>query len=616
MDNENLPCVKGGTGMHKRKNGISRLLEIADERRGLLLGSALLSACSAVLLLLPYLAVYFILAELLKNAANPMNVDAVQMIRWGTIALAGLVGGMICMYVSGLMSHAAAYRILYSLRVRLSEHIGKLPLGYLSSTSIGTVKKTLEQNIEKIEAFVAHQLPDMVNVFTTALVTILIMLTLNLWLTLAAIAPLIVGFWLQMQKRSGKAAQESARSYYDALEKINASTIQYVKGIPAVKVFGRTVYSFRRFYEDMIYYRDYCVGYTDHFQNTYIAAKVLLNSTLLFILPVGILLLGGEGRNVLLSQTLLFFIILAPGIASPMCRLMGFASAIGDISEGVARIDKFFAQKPISEAKHPQSPSCYDVEFEQVSFSYHGEEGAAHREALSSISFKAKQDCITALVGSSGAGKSTVANLIPRFWDIQRGHIRIGGVDIRDIATHELMDIVSFVFQDTFLFQDTLYENIKAGRPKASREEIFAAARAAQCHEFIERLDKGYDTVIGKDGVHLSGGEEQRICVARAILKNAPILVLDEATAFADPENEYHMQLALRELMKNKTVIMIAHRLHTIQDAEQILVMSEGNIVEQGNHDFLVNQKGIYQKLWDASRAASNWNIRKGSVLG
>jgi ATP-binding cassette subfamily B protein IrtA len=601
--------------MNKKKTGIPRLLEIAGEKRGLLIGSSLLSACSAVLMLLPYMAVYFILAELLKNAANPMNVDAMQMMRWGIIALVGLVGGIILMYVSGLMSHAAAYRILYSLRVRLSEHIGKLPLGYLSSTSTGTVKKTLEQNVEKIEAFVAHQLPDMVNVVITALVTILIMLTLNLWLTLAAIVPLALGFWIQMQKRSGKAAQESAKSYYDALEKINSSTIQYVKGIPAVKVFGRTVYSFRKFYDDMISYRDYCVGYTDNFQNTYIAAKVLLNSTLTFILPVGILLLGGESGNLSLSQILLFFIILAPGVASPMSRFMGFASAMGDISEGVARIDKIFEQEPISEAKQPQTPSSYDVEFEQVSFSYHAEDGATRKEALSDISFKAKQGCITALVGPSGSGKSTVANLIPRFWDIQQGHIRISGVDIRDIATHELMDIVSFVFQDTFLFHDTLYENIKAGRPKASREEIFAAARAAQCHEFIERLDNGYDTIVGKDGTHLSGGEEQRICVARAILKNTPILVLDEATAFADPENEHYMQLALRELIKNKTVIMIAHRLRTIQDADQILVMNDGKIVEQGNHDFLMNERGLYKKLWDAYEAASHWDIGKGGAL-
>jgi ATP-binding cassette subfamily B protein IrtA len=600
--------------MEKKKRGISRLLEIAGEKRGLLIGSSILSAISAILMLLPYIAVYFIIAELLKNAANPTNVDGAQMVRWGSVALAGLIGGIVTMYVSGLMSHAAAYRILYSLRVRLSEHIGKLPLGYLSNTSTGTVKKTFEQNVEKIEAFVAHQLPDMVNVFVTVLVTVLVMLALNPYLALASMIPLSMGFLVQMKKRSGKVAQESAKNYYDALEKINSSTIQYVKGVPAVKIFGRTVYSFRKFYEDMIAYRDYCVSYTEQYQNVYISSKVLLNSTLTFILPVGILIFGGK-TNLLSAQTLLFFIILAPGVASPMSRFMSFASSLGDISEGVERIDRIFEQEIICEPKNPKKPSTFDIEFENVYFSYGAESESNEKDALSNISFKAKQGRLTALVGPSGSGKSTVANLIPRFWDIQQGCISIGGVDIKDISTNDLMDTVSFVFQDTFLFHDTLYENIRVGRQDATEEEIFAAAKAAQCHEFIIGLEKGYKTIVGDGGTHLSGGEEQRICVARAILKNTPILVLDEATAFADPENEYHMQLALRELMKEKTVIMIAHRLTTIKDAESILVMNDGVIAEQGSHDFLTTQEGLYKKLWDAYTTASDWGVNKGGSL-
>ena len=600
--------------MEKKKRGISRLLEIAGEKRGLLIGSSILSAISAVLMLLPYIAVYFIMAELLKNAANPTNVDGAQMIRWGSVALAGLIGGIVTMYVSGLMSHAAAYRILYSLRVRLSEHIGKLPLGYLSNTSTGTVKKTFEQNVEKIEAFVAHQLPDMVNVFVTVLVTLLVMLALNPCLALASMVPLSLGFLVQMKKRSGKVAQESAKNYYDALEKINSSTIQYVKGVPAVKIFGRTVYSFRKFYEDMIAYRDYCVSYTEQYQNVYISSKVLLNSTLTFILPVGILI-SGEKTNLLSAQTLLFFIILAPGVASPMSRFMSFASSLGDISEGVERIDRIFEQEIICEPKNPKRPSTFDIEFENVYFSYAAESESNEKDALSNISFKAKQGRLTALVGPSGSGKSTVANLIPRFWDIQQGCISIGGVDIKDISTNDLMDTVSFVFQDTFLFHDTLYENIRVGRQDATEEEIFAAAKVAQCHEFIIGLEKGYKTIVGDGGTHLSDGEEQRICVARAILKNTPILVLDEATAFADPENEYHMQLALRELMKDKTVIMIAHRLTTIKDAESILVMNDGVIEEQGTHDFLTTQEGLYKNLWDAYTMASDWGVNKGGSL-
>ncbi|SFB41184.1 ABC transporter ATP-binding protein [Clostridium frigidicarnis] len=601
--------------MNTKKKGIPRLLEIAGEKRGLLIGSSILSAISAILMLLPYIAVYFIMAELLKNASNLTGAHSSYMMKWGMVALGGLLGGVIFIYGSGLMSHAAAYRILYRLRVRLSAHIGKLPLGYLSNTSTGIIKKTFEQNIGKIETFVAHQLPDMVNVLITGVVIIILMLTINPLLTIAAMIPPILGFYIQMKKRSGQAAKESAKSYYDALERISTSTTQYVKGIPVVKVFGRTVRSFRKFYDDMIAYRDYCVQYTDHFQNTYISAKILLNSTLIMILPVGILLIGKQGTNLSLTQTILFFIIIAPAMASPMSKFMGFASALGDISEGVARIDDIFSQKTMEEPKYPKLPSLYNLEFKNVSFSYNAEDESTRKEALTGISFKAKQGSITALVGPSGSGKSTVANLIPRFWDIQQGKISIGGVDIRDIKTNELMNLVSFVFQDTFLFNDTVFENIRLGRPSATKEEVYAASKAAQCHKFIEKLENGYETIVGGGDMHFSGGEKQRICVARAILKNTPILVLDEATAFADPENEYNMQLALRELIKNKTVIMIAHRLTTIQDANQIIVMNQGKIVEQGDHNILIDKEGLYKKLWDAYTMASNWGLGKGVDL-
>lgn len=601
--------------MNTKKKGIPRLLEIAGEKMWLLIGASILSAISAILMLLPYISVYFIMAELLKNASNITGVDGAYMIKWGVVALGGLLGGVIFMYGSGLMSHTAAYRILYRLRVRLSEHIGKLPLGYLSNTSTGVIKKTFDQNVGKIETFVAHQLPDMVNVFVTALVIILIMITISPLLTVAAMIPPILGFGMQMKKRSGKAAEESAKSYYDALERISNSTTQYVKGIPVVKVFGRTVHSFHKFYDDMIDYRDYCVRYTDYFQNTYISAKILINSTLVMILPVGILMMSNGGTNLSLTQTILFFIIIAPAMASPMSRFMGFASALGDISEGVVRIDNIFEEKAMEEPKNSKVPSSYELEFKNVSFSYNADNESTRKEALRKIDFKVKPGSITALVGPSGSGKSTIANLIPRFWDVDKGEICIGGVNIRNIKTSELMNLVSFVFQDTFIFHDTLFENIRLGRPSATENEVYAASKAAQCHNFIKKLEKGYETIVGQGGTHLSGGEEQRICVARAILKNTPILVLDEATAFADPENEYNMQLALRELIKNKTVIMIAHRLTTIQDANEIIVMNQGEIVEKGNHNKLINEDGLYKKLWTTYTMASNWGLSKGVNL-
>lgn len=594
----------------KKKKGISRLLEIAGEKRGLLIGSAMLSSVSALFMLIPYLSIYFILKELLQNAATPRLIDKAEVIRWGITALLGLVGGLVTMYAGGMCSHVAAYRILFGLRVKLSNHIGRLSLGYLNRNSTGAIKKTLDSNVEKIESFVAHQLPDMVNVIVTIIVMFVAMFSLNGWLTLCCLVPILIGFFTQASIMMGDKAKESLKGYYDALERINSSAVQYVHGMPAVKVFGQTVRSFRKFHQDMIDYRNFCIKFGEQFRIGYILFKVLLGSFVTFILPVGVFLLTKDPQNIAFAVTLLFFLIMAPGIAAPMYKANNLASTVQEISEGVSRIDVILNEKPVPESKNPLLPTSYEVEFDKVSFSYN----AGANQALSDISFTAPQGKITALVGPSGSGKSTIAQLIPRFWDVQEGEIRIGGVNVRSIPTESLMNNVSFVFQDSFLFYDTLYENIRVGKPNATDEEVFAAAKAAQCHKFIESLPHGYSTLIGEGGTYLSGGEEQRVSVARAILKNAPILVLDEATAFADPENEYQMQLALKELMRNKTVIVIAHRLSSIRGADQIIVLQKGQIVQCGKHNELTYQDGLYQKMWQAYSTATSWNIGKGGV--
>ncbi|GLI47183.1 ABC transporter ATP-binding protein [Methanoculleus bourgensis] len=591
-----------------------RLLEIAGEKKGLLICSGILSMLSAVFMLVPYVSVYYILAELLRHAADLSSVDGPLMIRWGWIALWGLIAGLIAMYLGGMASHIAAFRILYGLRVRLTEHIGRLPLGYLTQTSIGAVKKTLEQNVEKIEKFVAHQIPDMCNALATVVVMFAALFYLNFWMALVCLAAIVLGFGIQASMWVGEDAKKWVKLYYDALEEINASAVQYVRGMPAIKVFGQTVHSFRRFYDDMVRYRDFSVGYSDSFQNGFAFFKTILASLLSFILPVGVLLLSRDPAGTAFALVLLFFIVLGPGTAAPLYKFLYLASSLRDISEGVERIDAIFAEPPVPEPEHPKTPETYSVEFDRVSFSYDAPGTSTRTEALSAISFTAEQGTVTALVGPSGSGKTTIANLIPRFWDVGEGAVRIGGVDVRDMQTEDLMDTVSFVFQDTFLFFDTLYENIRVGKPGASREEVYAAARAAQCHDFIERLPQGYDTLIGEGGVYLSGGEEQRVAVARAILKGAPILVLDEATAFADPENEYKMQMALRELVKEKTVIVIAHRLSSIREADQILVLEEGRIVERGVHADLLKEGGVYRRMWDAYTDAAGWVIEKGGV--
>ena len=597
-------------GKPKKKEGLARLFEIAGQKKGLLILAGLLSAGSAVCMLVPYWAVYEVLKELLTHGSTPAS-DGTGIILWGWIALGGLACGLVLLYASLMSSHVAAFRILYGLRIRLSGHIGKLPLGYLNNTSTGAIKKTMDQNIEKIEGFIAHTIPDLVNVAATVVVMLIIFFSLDVRLTAVCLAVVALSLFLQFSNFMGKKAKEFTKDYYDAQERMSASAVQYVRGMPVVKIFGQSVLSFRQFNAEIQAYKTFALKCCDTYQNGMIAFTVLLNSMVTFILPVGVLLMQATPQSLSMAAVWLFFIILGPGMASPVYKLTFLGGNTREIDEGVARIDHILEKEPVPEPEHPQIPVSYDVEFRNVSFSYENTVQGTRTEALRDVSFSARQGEITALVGPSGSGKSTVANLIPRFWDVGQGEILIGGVDIRQMTTEKLMETVSFVFQDTFLFYDTLYENIAVGSPEATRESVIAAARAAQCHDFIERLPEGYDTKIGDSGVFLSGGEAQRVCVARAILKNAPILVLDEATAFADPENEFRMQMALKSLMKDKTVIVIAHRLSSVVSAQQILVMKEGRIVQRGRHDSLSATDGVYKNMWDAYTSAFHWTLNK-----
>ena len=464
-----------------KKKGLSRLFEIAGEKKGLLILAGILSAGSAVCMLVPYWAVYEILKELLTHGGNPADSDGAAMIRWGWIAFGGLAGGLVLLYAALMSSHTAAFRILYGLRVRLSEHIGRLPLGYLNNTSTGAIKKTMDQNIEKIEGFIAHTIPDLVNVVATVSVMLIIFFSLDAWLTAVCLAVVAVSLFLQFSNFMGKRAREFMGIYYDAQEKMSASAVQYVRGMPVVKIFGQSVRSFRQFNAEIQAYKTFALKCCDTYQNGMIAFTVLLNSMVTFILPMGILLMQANPQSLSLAAVWLFFIIMGPGMASPVYKLTFLGGNTRDIDEGVKRIDCILEKKPIAEPECPQVPASYDVEFRHVSFSYENTEQGTRTEALRDVSFIAPQGKITALVGPSGSGKSTVANLIPRFWDVEQGEILIGGVNIRQIATEKLMDMVSFVFQDTFLFYDTLYENIAVGSPTATREKVIAAAKAAQC---------------------------------------------------------------------------------------------------------------------------------------
>lgn len=594
----------------KKKKGLPRLFEIAGEQKGLLILAGVLSALSACCMLIPYLAVYQVLNNLLENAGEINNVNKEYLTDWGWIAFAGLIGGLLLLYGALMSSHMAAFRILYGLRVRLSEHIGRLPLGYLNNSSTGAIKKALEQNVEKIELFIAHTIPDLVNAAATVAVMFVLFFSLNGWMAAACLLAIVISILVQFSLMFGRKSKDFFRQYFDTSEQMSASAVQYVRGMPVVKIFGQTVASFRQFSQSIYAFKKYALHVCDTYQPGMVWFTVLLNSIVTFILPVGLLLLSREPGNVVLAGVYLFFIILGPGVAAPFHKLTFLASNTREIDEGVSRLDAIFEEKPVPEPVIPQSPHKHDIRFEHVSFSYENTKETTRTEALKDISFTAHAGEITALVGPSGSGKSTIANLIPRFWDVTQGAIKIGGINIREIATEQLMDRVSFVFQDSFLFFDTLYENIRVGKPDATEEEVHAAARAAQCDEFIGRLPQGYQTLIGEGGVYLSGGEEQRVSVARAILKNSPILVLDEATAFADPENEYKMQLALQELIKDKTVIIIAHRLSSIISANQIIVLKEGEIVQKGVHAELSRKEGVYKKMWDAYTDAFQWTLK------
>ena len=593
----------------KEKRGFARLLALTGCRRSLLVVASVLSALSALGMLVPYGAVYVVLRELLTTGSAGRQPDAGLMVHCGWLALVGLAAALLLLYASLMCSHVAAFRLLYGLRLRLADHIGRLSPGFLTSTSVGAVKKTMEHNVEKVETFVAHTIPDVVNVLSTVVFMFVIFFSLSLPLALVCLLAVVVAFALQYANFMGRRARSFTKAYFDAQERMSASAVEYVRGIQVVKMFGRSMFSLRRFHREILDYKTWALRVCDAYEGGMVAFSVLLGSVVTLLVPVGLLLLQGRPHDVALAVIWLFFIVMGPGVAAPVYKLMFLGGGTREIDEGVERLARIFAEQPLPEPATPQLPQTYDVEFRNVTFVYDRSCRANAAPALSHVSFRAPQGQVTALVGLSGSGKSTAASLIPRFWDVTGGAVLIGGVDVRSIATEQLMQLVGFVFQETFLFYDTLYANIAVGRPGATRAEVEQAARAACCNEFIERLPQGYDTLVGRGGVYLSGGEAQRVCVARAFLKNAPILVLDEATAFADADNEHRMQQALSHLARGKTVIVIAHRLASIAGAAQIVVLDGGRVVQTGRHTMLVAEPGVYRRMWQAYTEAGRWTL-------
>ena len=587
-----------------RKTGMARLLELAFTRKALASAACVLSAISVLMSFLPFIALYYIVRELVVRFGDLGGLDGAYMTRLGWLAAGGAAGAILINWAALLCSHVAAFTTIYGLKLRFTAHIAALPLGFHTENSTGKLRKIVEENIEKLEGFIAHQLPDLAGSIAAPAAALAILFVFDWRLGIASFIPIILSYLIQMAAFGSKAAMTFIAQYQNSLEDMNNAAVEYVRGISVVKAFNQTIFSFRKFHQTIKTYGAFVKDYTMSFGIYMTVFLVIMHHIYIFLLPVIILLSGGAGDYANFALSAVFYLIFSFSLASPFMKLLYTAESGRQIADGIERMDRALDVSPLPEPASPRRTAEYTVSFEGVDFSYNRESAA-----LKQVRFTAKQGEITALVGPSSSGKSTIAHLIPRFYDVTSGAVTIGGVDIRDMTAEYLMSLVSFVFQDVFLFKQSVADNILVGNRNAAREEVIAAAKAAGCHEFIERLPQGYDTVIGSKNAHLSGGERQRIVIARAIIKNAPILVLDEATAFADPENEHQIHRAFEQLMKNKTVIVIAHRLSTVRGADKIVAVEKGAVVEEGRHDDLAAAGGLYSRMWKRYTQAAGWTL-------
>ena len=551
----------------------------------------------------PIIAVYNILIELAEHALDPSLIDKAYIWLWSYIALGAFFAFGVLTFASLMLSHIAAFNILYEIRMQLVQKMVRLPLGFFSRRASGELKKIMSDDVERIELFIAHHIPDIVTALLFPLILVSYMFAVDWRLAIVVLAVLAMAFYVMGRMYTGKKIREVSKRYVETLGRMNASIVEYIRGIQVVKTFTESTNAYRKLNDDIKEYRKFANEVNVQYQPTYVGFLTILSSALLFIIPVAVWLLVGSASYATFVPVLLMFLFFGVAVFFPVLKLLWIGSFLNQNNMGVQKIDDILYMDEIEEPDIPRHPKDASVEFRNVSFAYDT------TPILKAISFISHPGTITALVGPSGAGKSTVAMLAARFWDVQSGEILIGGVPVKEIPTSVLMDNVAFVFQDNMLFFDTIEENIRMGNKTATFEEVARAACAAQCHEFIESLPNGYQTLVGEGGIYLSGGEAQRIALARAILKDSPIILLDEATAFADPENEGKILAAFSHLIKGKTVLVIAHRLSTITNADRILYVDKGVIAEQGTHEQLLALKGEYARMWETYNRAKRWTI-------
>ena len=586
----------------KKSSDLSRLLGYAGGRRVLTYLSWVLSAVSALVALVPFWYIWRILKEVLETA--PDFAAAIHIVPWGWRAV-GFAVLSVLLYIAGLMcSHLAAFRIATNLRLALTEHIARLPLGQIQVSGSGKLRRTIADTAGAAETFLAHQLPDQYRAMATVAGLLVLLLAFDWRLGLLSLLPVALGFAC-MSTMTGKSMQEKMTEYQNALADMSNQAVEYVRGIPVVKTFGQTVFSFKKFKDTIDNYQRWTIAYTKQLRGPMTAYTLAVNSVFVFLI-VGGFWLSGKGVTAALLLDLLFYIIITPVISLTLSKLMLMSENTMLVTDALKRMDAVLTAPALSRPEQPQSPKDSAVTFDHVTFRYDGT-----KNALEDISLTIGAGETAALVGPSGGGKSTLASLAARFFDPTSGAVSIGGVNVKDMDPGQLMNTVSFVLQNSRLIKASILDNVRLGRPDASETQVMAALEQAQCMDIIEKFPQGVHTVIGSQGVYLSGGEMQRIAIARAILKDAPVLILDEATAFADPDNERKVQAALTRLAQGRTVLMIAHRLSTVTGADKILVLEEGRLVQQGSFVQLSQSPGLFGRMWNEYQQSVAWNVAK-----
>ena len=579
------------------------LLEYAGNYRSLSVIGCVLAGISAVLAVIPFICIWFAIKDVFSNLSD---LSQIEVGKWGWLAVAFAASSMAVYFIGLMCTHIAAFRTAKNLRSVALHHLISLPLGYFTSHNSGKIRREIDDCASQTEGYLAHQLPDLTAAKVTPIVAVVLLFVFDWRLGLISLIPLCISLFF-MFAMMGPSLMENMQKYQSALGDMNAHAVEYVRGIPVVKTFQQSVFSFKRFHDSIQSYKKWAVAYTVLTTKPMCGYTVCINASFAFLIPAGILLIAGVANPSAFMLDFIFYILFTPLCASAFNKILWSSDQTMRAQDAMRRIKAIINEEALKETESPQSPPNNTISFEDVSFTYQG----AENPAVNHISFVVPEGKTVALVGPSGGGKSTVASLIPRFWDTEQGAVKIGGVDVRNIQSSELLKLVGFVFQDNHLFKTTLLDNIRAARPEATDDQIQAAVKAAMCQDIIDKMPNGLQTVIGTKGVYLSGGEQQRIALARAILKDAPIIVLDEATAFADPQNEHQIQKGFETLMKGKTVVMIAHRLSTVKNADKIIVLEEGEIKEQGTHNELLAKNGLYAKMWADYQSSVEWKVGK-----